>query len=188
MSAKVTAILVAAVFLSGVIVGWVLARRDAPAGQMLPQIKYIEKLVPVERIVQKVVSVPEVRFVTREVEKLRVDTVFVPVEMRDYVLAGRQPLSVSPSRVDFTYFDPGSRVFVTDRYSVPSPRIRYSVTAGIGGDWIDTRTLPNLPTATLTGSVGMGRISAFTTLSKPMDGREEPLRVRVGLRYKILGN
>ena len=188
MSAKVTSILVAAVFLSGVVVGWVLASRDAPAGKLLPEIRYIEKLVPVEKIVQKVVSVPDVRFITREVEKLRVDTVFVPVEMRDYVLSGRQPLSVSPSRVDFTYFDPGSRVYVTDRYLVPSPRIRYSVTAGIGGDWVDTRTLPDLPTATLTGSLGIRKVSAFTTLSKPLDGRDEPLRVRVGLRYKIIGN
>lgn len=157
-------------------------------GKELPTIKPIVKYIPIE--IPKTVTVdrPVKEYIYQTVEKVRIDTVYVPVEMKDYVISDRHPLVVNPSSVTFRYFDTNERRYQEDVYSVPDRLVRFSLTTGVGVDAISLFEGNHIsevtPDINVRANLNFGRIGTYGSVNTKVLNKD--WQVRVGVSYTLL--
>lgn len=171
--------LVAVSFGSGYYVGY--------RGKEIPNIKPITKYVPIEIPKVEYVDRPIKEYVYKTVEKVRIDTVYIPVEMKDYVISDRYPLSVNPSRVTFRYFDPQERRYQEDVYTIPNRLVKFSLTTGVGADAISlfngnhiSKVTPDL---NVRANLNFGRVGTYGSINTKL--LDKDWQVRVGVSYTL---
>lgn len=171
--------LVAISFVSGYYVGY--------RGKEIPNIKPITKYVPVEIPKIAYVDRPVKEYVYKTVERVRVDTVYVPVEMKDYVISDRYPLSVNPSRVTFRYFEPSEKRYQEDVYQIPQRLAKFSLTAGVGADAISLFNGNHIsevtPDINVRANLNFGRIGTYGSVNTKL--LDKDWQVRVGVSYVL---
>lgn len=156
-------------------------------GKEIPIPKPIVKYVPIE--VPKIVEVdrPVKEYVYKVMEKVRVDTVYVPVEMKDYVISDRYPLVVNPRSVTFRYFDPDARRYQEDVYKVPDRLATFTLKAGVGADAISLFQGNHIsevtPDINLRADLNLGRIGTYGTVNTKLLNKD--WQVRVGVSYTL---
>lgn len=81
-----------------------------------PKIEYVNQEIPA----QKFDSVPDVTYVYKTVEKVRVDTVYIPFEVVRYAIIEKENyIKINNKDVSVKYFDPQTRNYVVERFDLP---------------------------------------------------------------------
>jgi hypothetical protein len=164
--------------------GYYLGKRNYD----LPKLKPITKYVPIEIPTTVYEDRPIKEFVYKEVEKLRVDTVYVPVEMKEYVVTDKSPLKFSPKEITFRYYDPEFRRYQEDVYRVPTQRVRFNLTGGMGFDAVrlfqGSSAEQVMPDMNLRADIHFEKFGIYSSFhSKLLD---KDWQARVGISYNIL--
>jgi len=156
-------------------------------GKEIPKVKPITKYIPIEIPKQVYVDRPVKEYVYKTVEKVRVDTVRVPVDMKEYVVSDRYPLSVNPSRVTFRYFDPEALRYQEDVYDIPDRFVKFSVTAGVGFDAVRLFQGHHIsevtPDFNLRANMNFKRIGTYASLNTKL--LDNDWQARVGVSYQL---
>lgn len=116
-------------------IGFITGRRTTDPVSSF-ETKYVDRYIPLKT---DTYALPSRRLVylPLPIEKTRVDTVRVPVEITKYVVADpNKAIRTTPSKASFTYFDPKEQRYRTDEYTIPK-RAHY-FTAGIDGLYAPT--------------------------------------------------
>lgn len=129
-----TAILLLISFWMGYLLG--LNKRE------IPILKPVTRYFPYEKPNTVYKDRPVKEYIYKEVERvnLRVDTVYVPIEVKEYVIADRYPLSLNPKEITFRYFDSQTLRYQEDVYKVPTRKFKFDLTAGFDVDGINIIT------------------------------------------------
>ncbi len=156
-------------------------------GKEIPVPKTVTKYIPVEVPTIEYVDRPITEYIYKTVERVRVDTVRVPVDMKEYVVSDRYPLSVNPSRVTFRYFDPEALRYQEDVYDIPERFVKFSVTAGVGFDAIRLFQGQHIsevtPDFNLRANMNFKRIGTYASLNTKL--LDNDWQARVGVSYKL---
>lgn len=108
------------VFIIGLIGGYLWGSGQQPDMEKVPVVRYLPFSTP--NTFEPTVPDVTKQYKPLEREEVRVDTVYVPKEINDYVVAERQPIEVTPSEVRFKYFDHETRRWGVDIFDVPERR------------------------------------------------------------------
>lgn len=154
-----------------------------------PTLKPITKYVPIEIPTTVYQDRPVKEYVYKEVErvKLKVDTVYVPVEMKEYVVADRYPLKFSSKDVTFKYYDPQYNRYQEDVYSIPTNRVRFNLTGGVGVDAVrlfqGSAADEVMPDLNLRADLYFERVGVYSTFHSKLFDKD--WQARVGISYSI---
>lgn len=155
-----------------------------------PKIKPITKYVPIEIPTTVYEDRPVKEYVYKEVEvtKLRVDTVYVPVEMKEYVVTDRYPLLFNSEEVTFKYYDPQYKRYQEDVYRIPTKRTRFNLSAGMGIDAVrlfqGSTADQVMPDLNLRADLYFEKVGLYSTFHSKMFDKD--WQARVGISYNIL--
>jgi hypothetical protein len=141
-----------------------------------PKIEYVNQEIPA----QKFDSVPDVTYVYKTVEKVRVDTVYVPVEVVRYAIIEKNNyLRINNKDVSVKYFDPETRNYVVERFDLPRRDWGFRAGAEVFADGTAYRGRPIVLRPGFYADLRYKRVTLGGTLYSP-----EHYNIR--LRYDIL--
>jgi hypothetical protein len=166
--------------------GYYLGKKNVEPPKLKPITKYIPIEVP--KTVYQDRPVKEYIYKEFETVNLRVDTVYVPKEMKEYVVADQHPLVFKPKEVTFRYFDPINRRYQEDVYTIPPSRFRFNLTGGVGVDAIQlfqgSSANEVMPDLNLRADINFDKFGIYSSFhSKLLD---KDWQARVGISYNIL--
>jgi len=168
-------------FLVGIVLGWTLhPKNKIESFSSLQDFRYmhIPNLVP---NIKGSLS-PDLIFVSDTVtrKKLRIDTVYVPKKMPDYVLSSQQhAITTSGSTIRFNYFNPRTRQYQIRQYHFhPSPW-HYNIAANAYIFPFESLTLIGL-----SGNIGYDRLKIAAGAYLGSDLKPYPM---IHIHYKLIG-
>jgi hypothetical protein len=128
-------------------------------------------------------TVPDVRLVAPQLRKdeVRIDTIYVPVDMGEYRLISPRPISVNARQVTLDLYDPNLRVWTREVYNIPEPRFGFRTYTEASIDpWVLN------PAVGIRAEFRYRRVYLFAGSEvRVFDGRVD-FGVRVGIRYRIM--